>query len=114
MNFKTPLFDDTEPFGFDEGTLFNRDIVLMFNVCPCTIYDASIKGPHKATHGHGEASSQHHHRGQHTPRHEVSQAWGAVIYDASLTPTGVFGMNFKTPLFDDTEPFGFDEGTILE
>jgi len=22
-----------------------------------------------------------------------------------LHPTGVFGMNFKTPLFDDTEPF---------
>ena len=29
MNFKTPLFDDTEPFGFDEGTLFNIAIASM-------------------------------------------------------------------------------------
>jgi len=38
----------------------------------------SIKGPHKATHGQGEATSQQHHRGQQTLRHEVPQAWGAV------------------------------------
>jgi len=37
----------------------------------------SIKGPHKATHGQGEATSQHSHRGQQTLRHEVPQAWGA-------------------------------------
>jgi len=36
----------------------------------------SIKGPHKATHAHGEATSQHYHRGQQTLRHEVTQAWG--------------------------------------
>jgi len=38
----------------------------------------SIKGPHKATHGQGEATSQHSHRGQQTLRHEVPQAWGAM------------------------------------
>jgi len=37
----------------------------------------SIKGPHKATHGQGEATSQHSHRGQQTLRHEVPQAVGA-------------------------------------
>jgi len=37
----------------------------------------SIKGPHKATHGQGEATSQHSLRGQQTLRHEVTQAWGA-------------------------------------
>jgi len=36
----------------------------------------SIKGPHTASHGQGEATSQHHHRGQQTLRHEVTQAWG--------------------------------------
>jgi len=36
----------------------------------------SIKGPHKATHWQGEATSQHSHRGQQTLRHEVPQAWG--------------------------------------
>jgi len=47
----------------------------------CTVggsISQSIKGPHKATHGQGEAASQHHHRGQQTLRHEVTQAWGAV------------------------------------
>ena len=34
-------------------------------------------GPHRATHGQGEATSQHSHRGQQTLRHEVLQAWGA-------------------------------------
>ena len=43
----------------------------------------SIKGPHKATHGQGEATSQHSHRGQHTLRHQVLQAWGA-IYAVSI------------------------------
>jgi len=39
----------------------------------------SIKGPHKAAHGQkGEATSQHHHRGQQTLHHEVMQALGAV------------------------------------
>jgi len=37
----------------------------------------SIKGPHKATHAQGEATSEHYHRGQQTLRHEVPQAWGA-------------------------------------
>jgi len=37
-----------------------------------------IKGPHKATHVEEEVTSQHHHRGQETLRHEVTQAWGAV------------------------------------
>jgi len=37
----------------------------------------SIKGPHEATHRHGEATSQHSHshRGQQTLRHEVPQAY---------------------------------------
>jgi len=40
-----------------------------------------IKGPHKATHTHGqgEATSQHRHRGQQTLRHEVTQAWGGEL-----------------------------------
>ena len=33
---------------------------------------------YSATHGQGEATSQHSHRGQETLRHEVPQAWGAV------------------------------------
>jgi len=37
------------------------------------VLNQSIKGPHKATHGQGEATSQHHHRGQQTLRHEVPQ-----------------------------------------
>jgi len=38
----------------------------------------SIEGPHKATHGQGEAAFQHNHRGQQqTLRHEVQQAWRA-------------------------------------
>ena len=41
---------------------------------PCML----IKGPHKATHVEEEVTSQHHHRGQETLRHEVTQAWGAV------------------------------------
>jgi len=40
----------------------------------------SIKDPHNATHGQGEATSQHHHRGAQPVRHEATQAWGAVSY----------------------------------
>jgi len=39
--------------------------------------DRGVDGPGKATHGQGEATSQHSHRGQHTLRYEVPQAWGA-------------------------------------
>ena len=52
----------------------------------------AIKGPYKATHGQGEATSQHHHRGQQTLRHEVTQARGAVggiplsIYPSTYPP----------------------------
>ena len=35
--------------------------------------DNRSKGPHKTTHGQGEATSQHSHRGQQTLRHEVPQ-----------------------------------------
>jgi len=41
-----------------------------------TQINQSIKGPHKATHGQGKATSQHSHRIQQTLRHEVPQAWG--------------------------------------
>jgi len=43
-----------------------------------TSINQSIKGPYKATHGQGEATSWHHHREQQTLRHQVKQAWGAV------------------------------------
>jgi len=35
--------------------------------------------------GKAEAISQHHHRGQHTLRHKMTQAWGAV---KDLIPEG--------------------------
>jgi len=35
-------------------------------------FTKSIEGPHQATHGHGEAASQHHHKEQQTLNHEVS------------------------------------------
>jgi len=38
-----------------------------------TSINQSIKGRHKATHGQGEATSQHHHKGQQTLRHKVTQ-----------------------------------------
>jgi len=38
----------------------------------------SIQGPHEATQGQAEATSQHHHGGQQPLRHEVTQAWAAV------------------------------------
>ena len=58
--------------------------VCLFVVCVVELRSSSrsinqsIKGPHKATHGQGEATSQHHNRGQQTLRHEVTHAWGAV------------------------------------
>jgi len=53
-------------------------------------HTGSIKGPHKATHRQGEATSQHRHRGQQTLRREVTQAWGAV----PPTPGSRLGFGF--------------------
>jgi len=82
MNFKTPLFDDTEPFAIYIYIYIHIYIYIYIIVAIVYIlYCIRVLVRYV------------------TPR---------------LRFKGVFGMNFKTPLFDDTEPFGFDEGTILE
>jgi len=56
-------------------------LIVLKKITHCTVrfvINQAIKGPHKATHGQGEATFQHHYRGQQTLRHEVTQAWGAV------------------------------------
>ena len=66
------------PLLFDEGfgtPTEVRELATKFATPPAI--NQSIKGPIKATHGQGEATSQHSHRGQQTLRHEVPQAWGA-------------------------------------
>jgi len=53
------------------------------------------RSSHKATHGQGEATFQHHHRGQQTLGHEVMQAWGAV--KESQQHTACATHSFSTP-----------------
>jgi len=46
----------------------------------------SVKGPHKATHEQGEATSDYSHRAQQTLRHEAPQARGAKNESAGQLP----------------------------
>jgi len=55
----------------------------------------SSKGPHKATHGQGEATSQHCHRGQQTLSPEVTQSWGAERSRRCRAKRGFVGVKSK-------------------
>ena len=76
MNFKTPLFDDTEPFA----------------MCMYVYYSIAIAGVVYVVNPVCDTSCS----SSTSPTSQVSLGWTS------------------RPLFDDTEPFGFDEGTILE
>jgi len=60
-----------------------------------TPINVSIKGSHEATHGQGEAASQHNHRGQQTLRHEMPQEDTRVGRVSSLRNPGSFFRSFS-------------------
>jgi len=63
--------------------------------------------------GKGEATSQHHHRGQQTLHHEVMQAWGAVNESRQHWSAKLVGTQTEKKIFQGEEALDTGGGRVF-